>query len=53
MHFSSDKGSFEIALLLHFKTMCVKSLNYIKQNKLKDDLRLSCGFSLEMLPTHE
>ena len=29
------------------------SLNYIKQNRLKDDLPLSRGFSMETLRTHE
>ena len=29
------------------------SLNYIKQNRLKDDPRLRCGLSIETLCTHE
>ena len=31
----------------------VDFLNYIKQNRLKDDLPLSRGFSMETLHTHE
>ena len=47
----SEKGLFPLNSELHMEFLA--SLNYIKQNRLKDCFRLKCCFSMEMLRIHE
>ena len=46
-----DLSQSQVGSLTSF--MIILSLNYIKQLRLKEDFRLSRGFSMETLPPHE